>query len=333
MRGVEQAARGLDVAVGEGAHEGAHALDLGDHMAHALLHRLVRQRVQRLLERLERVVGLGDAVGGDAQVGHAEDLRGLLAGGATLSVLTIVELVRSLGIDHKQFEVVLVEIELLLGDVFQRGELRAAVEQQRVAFGATHGGALVKTTGGSAGHLVLGLDGSVDEGHAAGVGIAVTKAVHVVQSQSGGAGHGGGGAQARAQRHAGDESGVKALDLVEAGFTQRPGHAGRVGGPAVHATGLEAIEISFGDLVGSHVGDDANLGVFARLQSDEGAVRQSNRQAQTGVVIGVLTDQVHAARSSPHALGRSAVGVDEQLGSLRNAFLMGQRLNEFNSSH
>ena len=330
---VEQTARGLDVALSEGTHEGTHALDFGDDVAHALLHGLIRQGVKRFLEGLELVIGLGDAVGGNAQVGHTENLGGFLAGGATLSVLTIVELVRSLGIDHKQFEVVLVEIELLLGDVFQRGELRAAVEQQRVAFGATHGGALVKTTGGSAGHLVLGLDGSVDEGHAAGVGIAVTKAVHVVQSQSGGAGHGGGGAQARAQRHAGDESGVKALDLVEAGFTQRPGHAGRVGGPAVHATGLEAIEISFGNLVGSHVGDDANLGVFARLQSDEGAVRQSNRQAQTGVVIGVLTDQVHAARSSPHALGRSAVGVDEQLGSLRNAFLMGQRLNEFNSSH
>lgn len=55
----------------------------------------------------------------------------------------------------------------------------------------------------------------------------------------------------------------------------------------------------------------------------------ANRQAQAGVVTGVLTDQVHTARSSPHALGRSAVGVDEQLGSLRDAFLMGQRLNEF----
>ena len=148
-----------------------------------------------------------------------------------------------------------------------------------MAFGATHGSVLVKTAGGGAGHLVLGLDGGVDEGHTAGVGIAVAKAVHVVQSQSGGAGHGGGGAQAGAQRHAGDEGGIKALDLVETSLTQRPGHTGRVGGPAVHATGLEAIEISFSDLVGSHAGDDANLGVFARLQGDEGAVRQSDRQA------------------------------------------------------
>ena len=134
---------------------------------------------------------------------------------------------RSLGIDHKQLEVVLVEVELLLGDVLQRGQLRSAVKQQRVAGGATHGSVLVKTAGGGTGHLVLGLDGGVDEGHAAGVGIAVAKAVHVVQSQSGGAGHGGGGAQAGAQRHAGDEGGVKALDLVETSLTQRPGHTGR----------------------------------------------------------------------------------------------------------
>ena len=333
MGSVEQTARGLDVALSEGTHEGTHALDFGDDVAHALLHGLIRQGVKRFLEGLELVIGLGDAVGGNAQVGHTENLGGFLAGGATLSVLAIVELVRSLGIDHKQLEVVLVEVELLLGDVLQRGQLRAAVKQQRVAGGATHGSVLVKTAGGGTGHLVLGLDGGVDEGHTAGVGIAVAKAVHVVQSQSGGAGHGGGGAQAGAQRHAGDEGGVKALDLVETSLTQRPGHTGRVGGPAVHATGLEAIEISFGDLVGSHAGDDANLGVFARLQGDEGAVRQSDRQAQAGVVIGVLTDQVHTARSSPHALGRSAVGVDEQLGSLRDAFLMGQRLNEFNSSH
>lgn len=57
------------------------------------------------------------------QVGHTENLGGFLAGGATLSVLAIVELVRSTGIDHKQLEVVLVEVELLLGDVLQRGQL------------------------------------------------------------------------------------------------------------------------------------------------------------------------------------------------------------------
>ncbi len=119
----------------------------------------------------------------------------------------------------------------------------------------------------------------------------------------------------------------------ETGLAKRPGHAGRVGGPAVHATGFEAVEVGFGNLVGRHVGDDADLGVFARLERDERAVRQRDRQAQARVVVGVLADQVHTARSGPHALGRGGVGVDEQLGRPRDAILVGQRLNEFNSSH
>ena len=313
MRGVEQTAGGLDVTLGERTHEGAHALDLGDDVAHALLHRHVGQGIQRLLERLELVVGLGDAIGGDAQIGDAENAGGLLAGGATLGVLAVVELVRCLGVDHQQLQTVLVEVEGLLGDVLQRSELRTAVKQQRVAFGATHRGVLVEAAGGGAGHVVLGLDRGVDQRHAARVGGAVAETIHVVQGQRGRAGHGGGRAQARSQRHAGHERGVEALDLRETGLAKGPGHAGRVGGPAVHATGFEAVEVGLGNLVGRHVGDDADFGVLARLERDERAVRQRDRQTQARVVVGVLADQVHAAGSGPHALGRGGIHIDEQL--------------------
>ena len=90
-------------------------------------------------------------------------------------------------------------------------------------------------------------------------------------------------------------SGIKALDLVETSLTQSPSHTGQVGGPAVHATGLGAIEISFSDLVRSHVGDVPDLGVFARRAMKCGAAERSARH-QASVVIGVLTDQVHTAR-------------------------------------
>ena len=218
MRSVEQSSGFVDLAVGEGTYEGVDARNLSDHMTHALLHRVVFQLVERFLERLERIVGLGDAVGNHTQVGHAEDFGGLLAGGAALGILAVVELVRSLSVEHHQLQTVLVEIELLLGDILQRAQLRAAVQAQRMAERAAHGGVLVEAAGGGAGHVVLGLDGGVDQRHTAGVGSAVAQAVHVIQRQGGGAGHGCGGAQTGSERHAGGECRIEALHRIEAGF-------------------------------------------------------------------------------------------------------------------
>ena len=105
---------------------------------------------------------------------------------------------RSLGIDHKQLEVVLVKVELLLGDVLQRGELRAqssssawpAVQRMEAFWSRPP----VEAPAIS----FSDLNGGVDEVTRPASEIAVAEAVHVVQSQSGGAGHGGGGAQAGA---------------------------------------------------------------------------------------------------------------------------------------
>ena len=174
MRRVEQSARLVDLAVGEGTHEGVDTGDFGDDVAHALLHRVVFQLVERFLERLERIVGLG----------------GLLAGGATLGILAVVELVRSLGVKHQQFQTVLVEIEFLLGDVLQRAQLWTAIKTQCMAESAAHGCVLVETTGGRARHVVFRLDGGVDQRHTTGIGCAITQTVHIIQRQGGGAGHG-----------------------------------------------------------------------------------------------------------------------------------------------
>ena len=333
MRRVEQSACLVDLAVGEGTHEGIDTGDFGDDVAHALLHRVVFQLVERFLECLERIVGLGDAVGDHTQVGHAEDFGGLLASGATLGILAVVELVRSLSVKHQQFQTVLVEIEFLLGDVLQRAQLWTAVKTQRMAESATHGCVLIKTTGGRTRHVVFRLDGGVDQRHTTGIGCAITQTVHIIQRQGGGAGHGCGGAQTGTERHAGGECRVEALHRIEAGFTQCPGNAYRVGGPAFHTTGLQTIEVGFGNVSGINVGNHAHLGVFTRLERDERAVRQCDRQAQARVVVGVFADQVHTARCGPYASRFLTVGGSEQVGRVLHTLVVRERLNEFNSSH
>ena len=198
---------------------------------------------------------------------------------------------------------------------------------------AAHGGVLIEAAGGGAGHVVLGLDGGVDQRHTAGVGSAVAQAVHVIQRQGGGAGHGCGGAQTGSERHAGGECRIEALHRIEAGFAQCPGHTHRVSGPAFHTTGLQAVEVGFGDVFGVNVGNHAHLGVFTRLERDERAVRQCDRQAQARVVVGVFADQVHTARCGPYASRFLTVGGTEQIGRVLHTLVVRERLNEFNSSH
>ena len=198
---------------------------------------------------------------------------------------------------------------------------------------AAHGGVLIETASGCAGHVVLGLDGRIDQGHAAGIGGSIAQTVHVIERQCGGAGHGGRGAQARAQRHARREGGVKALHRIEAGFSQCPGHAYRIGGPSFHAAGGQAIEVRFGDGIRRHVGNHAYLRVFARLQCDEGAMRQRDRQAQARVIVGMLADQVHTARGCPYAGRLLSVDGLEQIDGDLHALVVRERLNEFNISH
>lgn len=65
MKRREQAARGLDVAVGEARTKSAHASISVTTWRTRFLHRLVRQRVQRLLSAWNGSSALGDAVGGD----------------------------------------------------------------------------------------------------------------------------------------------------------------------------------------------------------------------------------------------------------------------------
>ena len=333
MRRVEQSAGLVDLAVGEGAHEGVDTGDFGDDVAHALLHRVVFQLVERFLERLERIVGLGDAVGDHTQVGHAEDFGGLLASGATLGILAVVELVRSLSVKHQQFQTVLVEIEFLLGDVLQRAQLWTAIKTQRMAESAAHGCVLIETTGGRTRHVVFRLDGGVDQRHTTGIGCAITQTIHVIQRQGGGAGHGCGGAQTGTERHAGGECRVEALHRIEAGFAQSPGHAHRVGGPAIHSPSFKSVEVRFGHLVRGHVGYHTHLRIFTRFQCDERAVRQCDRQAQARVVVGMFANQVHTARCGPYASRFLTVGGAEQVGRVLHTLVMRERLNEFNSSH
>ena len=333
MRRVEQSARLVDFAVGEGTHEGIDTGDFGDDVAHALLHRVVFQLVERFLERLERIVGLGDAVGDHTQIGHAEDFGGLLASGTTLGILAVVELMRSLSVKHQQFQTVLVEIEFLLGDVLQRAQLWTAVKTQRMAESAAHGCVLVEATGGRARHVVFRLDGGVDQRHTTGIGCAITQTVHIIQRQGGGAGHGCGGAQTGTERHAGGECRVEALHRIEAGFTQCPGNAYRVGGPAIHSPSFKSVEVRFGHLVRGHVGYHTHLRIFTRFQCDESTVRQRDRQAQARVVVGVFADQVHATRSSPYTRRLLTIGGTEQVGRILHTLVVRERLNEFNSSH
>ena len=71
MRGIHQTTGTRNVFLSESGHEITHALNLGHNMTHALLHHLARQRVHRLFERLERIVGTRNAIGSHSQIGHA----------------------------------------------------------------------------------------------------------------------------------------------------------------------------------------------------------------------------------------------------------------------
>ena len=166
MRGVEQTAGGLDVALGERTHEGAHALDLGDDVAHALLHRHVGQGIQRLLERLELVVGLGDAIGGDAQIGNAENT------GASSQVARRWAYWPSLSwcgawVSTTSSSRPYLSRSKACWETFSSGvssgRSRAAARGLRCSASSV----LVEAAGGGAGHVVLGLDGGVDQRHAA----------------------------------------------------------------------------------------------------------------------------------------------------------------------
>ena len=92
-------------------------------------------------------------------------------------------------------------------------------------------------------------------------------------------------------------------------------------------------EVGFGNAFGVNVGNPAHLGVFTRLERDERAVRQCDRQAQTRVVVGVFADQVHTARCGPYASRLLTVGGTEQIGRVLHTLVVRERLNEFNSSH
>ncbi len=86
-----------------------------------------------------------------------------------------------------------------------------------------------------------------------------------------------------------------------AGPLQRPDHAGKVGVPA----GASGDELVLPELDGLVEVDRAEppASVGARSRCDVGGLRQRERQDEAVVVVGVLTDQVDAARCGPDSRG------------------------------
>ena len=220
------------------------------------------------------------------------------------------------------------EIERLLRHVFQSGELRSAIEQQREAFLAAQRRRLIHATGGSPGHLILRTNGSLDQRHATGIHLAIAQAEHVIESERRGACHRGGRAQASTERNARRESSVEAL-YRKICLAQRPCHAKGVSGPPLNSTGLELSEIHLDHIVRFHGRYDAGNGVFARAHRDEGAMRQSDGQAQPSVVIRMFTDNIDSSRSAPYALRLAVICLLKQCRSIVGTSRRGECIDEF----
>ena len=101
MRSVEQIAGRLDVTCGESIHELVHTADFGDDVTYTLLHGFIFQLAKHLRQCGIRIGRGGNGFGGNAQIGDAENLGGLLAGGASLRILAIVKLMRGAGVEYE----------------------------------------------------------------------------------------------------------------------------------------------------------------------------------------------------------------------------------------
>jgi hypothetical protein len=173
--------------------------------------------------------GVGDDV---AQRPHAQLGRGRLAGLAAATVLAVAQRLPGAGVDDQQGQAGRGRVER---DRF--GRAGAAVEQQRVPGLATERGELVHDPGGHAGELVLrppGQGGQLTSWHRYLVQLGQRERHRALQR--------GRGRQAGARGQVGVDGHVGAAGQV-ARLAQRPGHPGRVGGPAGDRAGLERVDV------------------------------------------------------------------------------------------
>ena len=315
----------------ESRHKLRNASNLSNHVLYALLHHLVRKLSQHIIQSLIKIGSSLNFVSDLTQVRFTQQAGSFLAGGTALLVLAVVKLVGGTGVDDEKLCVHSGEIARLAGCRLHGRQAGAEVEQERVIFAAAHGSRLVQAAGGSARHLVFRGDSSSDQSQAAFIRATKAQLVHVVECQSRRAGHGCRAGKPGAQRHTGDEGSVEALHSVEARLLQCPGNTDWVSSPALHTASLQPVEARLLHIAGVELGDHANKIILARRQSNECAVRQGNRQAQAGVVIRVLADEVDAPWCAPHALWLLAESVGEKLGCLHCCFFANGRLNECNA--
>jgi hypothetical protein len=247
--------------------------------------------------------------GPDAQGG-----RGLLAGPAALRVPAVGHRAPDAGVDDQQGQAARGRVER-----DRRARPVAAVEQQRVAGLAQQGGGLVHDAGRHAGELVLGPPGQGGQlvpGH--------RYLIEAGQGQRDGAFERGRGREPGARGQVGVDRHLGAAGQV-AGLSQRPGHPGRVGGPAGGLTRLERVDVQPHRLVRPlprHQRDPA-AGATGRGDGDPGIQRE--RQHEHLVVVRAA-HQVDPAGREPDAVGRpAAVPFGEPGGRGRRRYHGGHR--------
>ncbi len=188
----------------------------------------------------------------------------------------------------------------------RRGGAAAAIEQQGVAGLRLERRDLVHDAAGHADELVLrppGQGGQLRPGH--------RHLVQAGQRERDGAFEGGRGGQAGARGQVGVDRHVGAAGQV-AGLAKRPGHPGRVGGPAGDRSGLERVEVRHDLLLprlpgGQH---DPAVGPAGRRGGDPGADGEGQHE-HLGVVR--AAHQVDPAGREPDAVRRAAVLPGEPL--------------------
>lgn len=220
-----------------------------------------------------------------------------VAGGEAFGVGAVGQVVLDAGVDDQEAQARGGAVE---GDGVVCGA--SGVQAQDVALGGAGGGRLVHDPAGHAHVRVLGAAGQGGQFGAGG-----REPVQLGEGQGGRHLQGGGGGQSCSGRHVGAYVEVRAADR-EPRLAQRPGHPGRVRGPAVGSP-RPVCRVEGGEVEGDHPGAgrggvEPQQAVGARGGGHFGALREGEGQGEAVVVVGVFADQVDPAGAAHTPYGR-----------------------------